>query len=510
MPFFEVSVGHRIANTVMSRIREEGIPLEVYPEVVRIYRAIQGEDNTHFIVEAASEDSAIGWTEAIKNVLAEAEATEHEVSPDEDEPPEPLDVYAKVGTWTKTAGVSTTVITSLGLDSKPLKALFLWGTGVIGANSFNTYTTHAGQVVGFSDGTNHRCLESAVEDNNTTMNTNFWFGNKVFALSDATGSASTHHKEKATAGFDSDGFTLTWDGTTNNAAGGYLAIWGDDITDVQIRDFVTDTTSAGIHEYDLDLNSKPDFGFFLYAPWAGGSLPAFADTDAGPSISVNAGQSGVRNWFAHWISEDGIGTSSTERKKRTRRVLGGVWDNQALSEEAEFESWNDESIFLDWTPEPPEFNDSPCSAIFITGGKWDAGYFLQPSAGGTSPVGDVRSLLPDKHSVVKAVCVVSDGNIVNEGEGSNAHAKLSFGVTDGTNSVTTSIDDQDGAAVSVNTSITYNNKLMSTFTSAATASSSTEDSACTILDVATAGEFTVHYASSDGIPRQNLWFVLAA
>lgn len=514
MPFYNVSVGYRLSNEKMNAIRLSGIPLEIYPEVVRIRKGQNSDDDTFFIIEAVSEDAALGWADALRDVLSSTETIVIEEVENPDDPPDELDVYSKVGTWTKTGGVSTTAITSLGLSSKPLKALFLWGSGVPSHTTFNAYVEHGGAVFGFSDGTNEYCSGGSMQDNVGTTNSNTAILAKAYYIHDPTGNAANHIEETGTVGFDSDGFTITWSGTTTSGAGHYMAIWGDDISDVAAVAFDNETTDEGLHEYDLGIDFNPDFGLIVgnYANDAVGGLP-YSDTDPSLTVCVNAGQTNERNWYSGISAGDGNPVATTARHQRYNRFPGELdlaWSSNFETSGATFEGWTDTGFIVDWTPNPPDFTPSLFIGIFIKGGKWDAGYFVQPATGGTSPVGDVRALLVDKYSVVKGLMCLSIGNTVLNSVVGNSNIKWSVGATDGTNEGLSGVSVVQSSDPTVTASVMWNNKLVSNATAAATATSSTEDASCTIEDISTPGEFTVHYDSSDGTARQVVWWTLSA
>lgn len=506
MPFYRIYVGYGIANTACAAILANGIPSSIYSTPVRVINVISSLNQTIFEIEASDTTIANAWSKA----LPEAIKTVVEYTPvpgeDPDPPPSALNVFSKVGTWTKTAGNATTVITGLG--GQP-KALFVWGSGLIGQTSFGSYADNGGFVFGFSDGTTHRCMAHSIRDNVGTSETYRFRSNKLFSLIDPTQTQSNMPRDKANTTFQSDGFTLHWDDTTNAAVGHYMAIWGTDIINIAIKDFDTGTTSKVIQDYDLDLGWTPDFGLFLYSPGMNGVALPGTDSDAAPTISVNAGQSNLSNWFISAHDQHNQATTNSSRIKKYGKVMGAVFQTDEF-QTARFNEWTSEGFKIDWTSANPLFSNDPFACILIKGGRWDAGYFIQPTTGGTSPTGDVVSLLSSSYAKPKAIMTFTDGNIATESDIGNTHARFAVGATDGTTQGVTSMSSEHGADTSVVSTIMYNTKLMSTTTPAATASSSTENASCTIQSMATDGQFTVHFGASDGTQRQTLWFSLSA
>lgn len=503
---FAVSAGHRISDEAAARILANGLPLDTTGVVVRVKNVVHSITNSTFIVQAVDETDVQTWKQYIHTELPDVEIHTDPVAENPDPPPSPLNISCKVGTWTKSIGNATTSVT--GHAAQP-KAVFIWTTGLSGA-THGTFQEGGGNVFGFTDGTTQRCYGTAIEDNNTTANANMSIRNNISYTLIPTGTASGHVGETGTIALTSTGFDITWSATTVATVGHYMSIWGSDISNVKVMDMSTGTTSVGIKSY-TGVGFKPDFGMIIHPAGSdAGSLP-LNDTDPNPNWSVIAGNSTVRNWSTGTRDRDGTGTANSYRLQRTAKIFAGImWDSTKAKQLAEFVQWTADGLDVNYT-DAPDFNDDPMIAIFIKGGKWDAGYLSQPDTGGTSPTGDVVNLLADPFAVIKGLMCMSVSNIAQTTTTGNTNSRMSIGATDGTNQGCTTYGSNHAADPTITASKSYNNKLMAHNTPTATATSSTEEGLATIQDMATAGQFTVNYSTNtDAVNRQVVWFTISA
>ena len=504
MPFYRINLGLRLDDVTCARLLSDGISLEVFTQVVRVLRIAKTSTNTIFTIDAGSETIAENWRDAILEDITDIEEIDIEAAPgDEGAPPE-LDVWAKVGQWTKSVGNATTTISSL--PDIP-KGVILWGSGLINA-AFGTYNEAGGTVLGYADGTLNRSFGFACEDNQSPTNANRSIQSKAFHLVDPTGDVTGHIKEGCTVDFNATSFDMDWDATTNATVGHYFVFGGDDIEDVQIKDFEYGTTDSIVQEY-TGLGRRYDFGLFL-TPYIAGPLPwgNFGITGAAMhSISAMAGTNRQRSWTTTIRNQDNVNPSSAHRLQKRTKMLSTM-DTVTNTEQqyCTFVEWTDDGYKLDWV-NPPSAATGFFSGFFVKGGKWDAGYFYQPPV-----IGTIRSLLLGKYDLIQGIMgfSINQSDVTFNTAGSTT-AKLSIGGEDADGSRgTITYAGNTAKASSEEATIMLDDTFIRAIDGTATASSSTVTGECTVSDMATRGEFTCDYTITDGISRQVVWFTLSA
>ncbi len=129
----------------------------------------------------------------------------------------------KVGSFNKSIlpATTTNVITGLGFEPE---SLIIMMTGVVAGSENAPQGEDVLQCVGFSDGTNHRCVFGGSEDGQLTSDTNRYKDpDQVLALYDLADNLIC----EGTVAFDSDGFTITW--TTNDANAYVIKYWASSL-----------------------------------------------------------------------------------------------------------------------------------------------------------------------------------------------------------------------------------------------------------------------------------------
>lgn len=502
MPFYRVNAGHRLDATTCARLAQQGISLELFTQVVRILKIETTTTDTIFTIDAGDELTAEQWRKFIVQDLTSIEEIDIVAAPGDEGPPDPLDVWAKVGQWTKTAGVATTTISSL--PSQPKGAIF-WGSGLAGA-AMGTYNDAGAVVFGYSDGTNNRSYGFACQDNQATTNANRSIQLEAFHLVDPTGDVTGHIEEGCTVGFNATSLDMDWNATTNATVGHYFIFGGGDIEDVQIRDFEYEVDDPIDHEY-TGLGDRYNFGLFLN-PFMSGPLPwgDFGATSAMHSISAIGGTHRQRSWTTNLRNQDNVSPTSSHRLQKRTRMLSTMGNStNAEQQYCKFIEWTDDGFKLDWIDAPGVDTDF-FSGLFVKGGKWDAGHFYQPITATT-----VRTLLLNRHDLIQGIMgfSVHQGDITFNTAGTTV-AKFGIGAedTDGNRGAITYAGN-NAANPSIEATVMLNDKFMRSIDANATASSSTTTGECTMSDLDTRGEFTADYTTADGVIRQIVWFTLS-
>jgi hypothetical protein len=508
MPFYNVYVGYGIADTACADILANGIPSTIYNTPVRpinFYKV--GSDQTVFKIQAADETIAHQWRDALIAAIGQVEEYIPEVVEGQDPPPSALDVWAKVGTWTKSIGSATTTVT--GLTSAP-KGLIMWGSGLSGA-TVGSFSEAGGTVFGFSDGTEDRCISYCTQDNVNPSNANRAYRKEIFwCLNPSESDHTLHHKEHGTVTFGSTSFDIAWDATTLATEGFYFVFGGNDIIDVQVKDF-----SSGIGEPSKgnvtysDLGDRYDFGLLLTSQFTGLSSPPSSSVTALNAVSAHATNNNNKSWMCTIKADDNSLTANQHRIQSNKKLLTAInLTSTGLEQIAEWQEWILNGFILKWNNAPPT-DDFRFSGLFVKGGHWDIGSFIQPTS-----IGTVSTLVEPYQAQVQGIMGLST-NVANMSSSSVAitQGRWTVGAEDAAGNrrclsygglVVTS------GSPTIEATGMFNDIFMKHITPTATASSSTINSQCSITDIATSGEFTVNYTTvAEATQRQTLWFCLS-
>jgi hypothetical protein len=503
---FKVSVGHRLEDVTTTRININGIPDEIYAPMVRVRYAYNNSDNTVFIIECASEDIARGWLASIYKVEGSVQPFKIEVAEGADPPPPALNVSAKVGTWTKTAGGSTT--TSINLGAQP-KAIILWGSGLVNA-TFGTWNEGGGSCLGFSDGTTNRCLGTTTRDNAGTPTSRRWYGDEAFFLMDPLGTTTTFILDRGSVTMTATGFDITWSANTNGTVGHYLAIWGSDITDAKVVDFTAGTIFTNQPKDFTGVGFQPDFGFFIYPYTSNPSWPAETGQNGGIfNIWAQGGNNPERNWYVANAYQPLVFPPSSLTLAKNIRVNSTIDPDGTQDEDAS-------AVFVQWIPDGftvnyplfvPFSNNDRFSGLFIKGGRWDAGVMTQPTTSGIH-----SGRLTEWYADVKAAMIVCGGYAKSKNP--TPVAKLSIGATDGTTqgclsrttNPVTSGNTQE-ATIMLNDKV-Y--RIAGLATATASATPILTEAVHDTTPFSTEGQFDLNFTTVDSIPRQIMWWTLSA
>lgn len=499
MPFYKVYTDYALSENACDNILTNGIPSSVYAPAVRVYEVSRSPEQTAFTISAADEDTARGWLAAVGDAIGQVVSTDY-TPPTPDPTPTPLNVWVRVGTWTKSIGGATTTISALPATPK---GLILWGSGLSGA-ALGTFNEHGSVVVGFSDGTFHRDLAATSQDNVNPSNCNRAYGTRIFHCTDPTASGTSTVTETATATFGATSFDLNWSATTIATVGCYFVFGGNDIAEVIVKDYQTGTASMGEKEY-TGLGNEFNFAFMLADFHSGDWTSAAVSGAAMHSISVHASTSNSKSWNAHLREDDDSTPSAADRRHNVDGGVLGVMGDGTSNEQqlAQWKGWTSDGFILNWT-NAPNLSSFAFTGLFVRGGKWDAGTMASPAATGTttniseSPTDSIQGMMAIATSMAPGVSYLPSSRFTIGAQDTNDNkACLSYGATTAVNPT-------------VEATLMVSDKFLRQINPTATASSSTDHVVCTISDMDTAGQFSVNYTTVPGVANKQSWFSLSA
>jgi hypothetical protein len=501
MPFYNVFVGYVISGPMFTRIATAGIPPEIYQgPPVRVVNLFEGG----FKIQCADEEIADNWRKALITALGLVEQYIPPVVEDPDPPRSALDVWARVGTWTKSIGSSTTVVSSL--PGQP-RGIIVFGSGKAGA-TVNTYSDYGGLMFGFSDGGSfHRLGGICAQDNVGTANVGRTINSRPFTLMDETQAGGSIVTERCSSiSFGATSFTMNWDATTLDTVGGYFVFGGSDIIECKVKDYQMGTTSPGEIEY-TGLGAQYDFGLILNGGFTGVGYTQAQTSGAVWNLSCHAGQENSKSWAIALTANDNVSPTQQWRLQRRDRLLASMFTNgPSQGQVARFAGWTADGFKLDWQ-QPPSSSTALITGIFIKGGFWDAGSFVQPTSNGTF----THVLQQDALQKVKGMMAFSINNVPIVNDSGVTNNRISVGAQDSAGGkACLAYGGDHGASTSVEATILVNDRFVKAITPNATASSSTTNSECTVSDMATDGQFSINYTTTDSTARQVLWFTLSA
>lgn len=460
MPFFQIDVGFRISGSSLGRISTEG--LKNFHEPVRLmpyHSGISTNENSIFYIEADSLAVAKAWIAAFIEEVSSVEIYEPGPPPEgRDPPPAALDVWARTGTWSKTIGNATTTISSL--PSQP-RGVILWGSGLSGA-TLNAFSFNGGLVFGFSDGILNRDLAYVTQHNQTTTNANRSIGPKAFHLVDPAGTNTTHIKESCTVSMAATSFSLNWDATTLSTVGGYFAFGGSDIIECEVKDYEVGTTASGRVDY-TGLGWRPDMSLFLF-PFITGGLPwpssITGTADGLQSISVYTYHNG---WTSSIQNQDNVSLTSSHSLQKRSYTMTSMAGNSSTEQQYGRYTVNPvgpsitDGFAIEWF-NAPAAADTIFTGLFVQGGRWQAGSFIQPPLPGT-----IRTFTnPEWYARVKGIMGVSvNAPDISDSNVGASDANMSIGAQDSTGSkVCSTYSGRNNISPSDEVSLVSNEKFM--------------------------------------------------
>ncbi len=244
------------------------------------------------------------------------------------------------GTFTaETGGAANALQAITGVGFQP-KAILMWSDAqtAVGNSADLQFSK------GFSDGTTDFCAGQTSEDNVATSNCGRMNSSKVISIYSVTPALLV---EAELDSFDSDGFTVKW--TTNDTTAyliHYLAIGGDDLTNVDCSYFLNATVTG--NQSITGVGFQPDCLIFLGT--IEGAPPV---TKAGAaSLMFGAAVSSSRRFATGVFSEDAAAEADTSTSTTTSKCLN-YWGNKGgtptLVGQADFVSMDSDGFTIDWT-----------------------------------------------------------------------------------------------------------------------------------------------------------------
>lgn len=406
-------------------------------------------------------------------------------------PSEPVSV--RVGSFTKAASPQTINA------SFPVKALILYGHN-LQSHAAGAFQAGSGMTVGISDGTNHRCVAGISQDAAATSVTRKYSFNAVWATFNETGTPAT--AGTGTVTFQGSTFTITWTSATDTPNINYIAIGGDDITNVKVQTFDHGTTSTGNLAY-TGVGFQGDFALFLNASETATFGTAGLSVHA--HMGIGAAVSSTKRWAIVADSEDARADMDTWRYQRTDKCIAKLAvDTGAVREEADFVSWGSDGFTLNWT-DAPAVTGEEFAALIIKGGAWDVGNFIQPNATGNTDITLGDAGLTPMAAMLASFCDVAAST-------PQATSRIMVGaVHANSNEAVGWAGDTDAAAAAVCASIDLTTKCVKLSTENATHGSSTTQAEAELatngMDVA--GLITLNWTTvADSTDRELLYWTV--
>lgn len=395
---------------------------------------------------------------------------------------------AKVGSFVKdtTTGAHAQAVTGVGFQPKAIIFYHNGGTAT-------GLKADADLMIGFSDGTTHKCCAGSSDDAaGTSVSSNSL--NSLNCIVILQNGSTTIDSAGDVDSFDSDGFTIGW----NSASAtqfiiSYIAIGGTDITNTKV---LKHDCIAGAGSY-TGVGFQPDIIFFLYGARAAAEANnGTANAGVGFGASVGAAKSAC----TQAVIENGRVTSDTWRKQTIVSPLsiiapangGNVDDYASLT-----------SIDADgFTLGAPSSSDNSVDffTLSIKGGVWDVGNFTQKTSTGTQDTAIAAGLDPGL-LILTSSCNTVNQNSGDGGSAGVAHCRLSFGASTVTDerSVWWGDTDAQGAAEICNSDYD-DTKIIRLITEPSTVDAAADFTAH--VD----GQFTLDWTTADATGRL-LWYV---
>ena len=274
-----------------------------------------------------------------------------------------------------TAGPTTVVtLTDSGLTGK---AIIFWA-GLRSSNGIGGNFTQ-GWSVGFSDGTNHRCIAWAGDSAVATTNVGRSL-RTASALDILTDGTPTSTLRITGVSFAAGSFTVTFSGTPLTAyLISFMVLGGADITNVLVGHSNAMPTSTGawnVNNAGASVGFTADFGMFLYTKQTADGTAVLANS------SIGFAQSSTKEFTMAWGVDDGQTMSAN--------VDGVSYTNQAASIAYITDGAETVDLLADFTQFTStgfDMNISNAQAtantlmpfLLIKGGQWDVGVSTKPT-----------------------------------------------------------------------------------------------------------------------------------
>lgn len=324
-------------------------------------------------------------------------------------------LQAKVVSFLLSDDVVGTTQAITGVGFTPKAVILFWGGNFSATDSTAQQNTRFG--VGFgASATKRGCIGAWINDNEATMETACIIrGDQIVAVVDGTDSAVGRWD---LVSMDGDGFTVIVDqdaSTANSPRVFALCLGGTDITNVEVNSF-TKAASTG-NQAVTGVGFQPDMVFFL-ATGEAGPLP---DSDNTARYSFGGGRSAAQQFVIAGFSEDGTGTSNTDRYSRADTCIMGRINGTFANQRGALVSLDADGFTIDWITGTAAI---PVLYLAIKGGGWHVGN----SATATS----LTTIATSGYGFApKAVLVLSHlATVLSDPNSHQDHLNLSVGAAD--------------------------------------------------------------------------------
>lgn len=281
-------------------------------------------------------------------------------------------------------GSATTTITVTAQG----KAIILFTAGQT-AEELDT-AANAMWSIGFSDGTNHRSIAWASDDNVATTNVGKTLRTTAAVEILSDGTPTSVRTVTGVAFTSATVTTLTWDGTPAAAYKvGFIQFGGSDITNVLVGTH-TMANSTG-DKTETGVGFQGDFGVFLFSKQTAAGTAVLANLSLGFVTRVNDGAtSRARQFGMSWGIDDAANmtanidaVSYTNNANFLSYITNGAETIDVLAQ------FGTSAVPLGFASDGFRYNISNASAtnaellpyLIIKGGQWDVGTTTEPTAG---------------------------------------------------------------------------------------------------------------------------------
>lgn len=278
---------------------------------------------------------------------------------------------AKAGTFTaETSAANDSVISGLGFTPK---VVFCWAT----IATADGYVADVGASFGFAIGSaasQNRCQGWSSDDAISTDNLATAYRDSLIGIPNVGGSAMLWEGGLKT--LDSDGFTIDW--LTVQGTGckvNYLALGGSDLTNLEIGDFVMNSTTGN---QSVTTGFQPDFLMLIGGVFGTGTAAEIPEINAHLSGGIGAAQSATARWAMALGGRDGdmASTSNRGKNQRTDSVALGLLPDMGFPTEdsrADFVSFNAAPSFTINVVNAPIPTQDVFSYLALKGGSYAVG-----------------------------------------------------------------------------------------------------------------------------------------
>lgn len=410
-----------------------------------------------------------------------------------------MGISYKVGTFQgRGAGTGTQDITDVGFQPK---ALIIFKNLTISDDAF---VANAYFFIGFSDGTNDAVATMHIADAQATSYTySNLYNDAIINIVDGSGSQNV----ASVSTFLSNGFRLNW--TVNNWDSNYysyIAIGGDDITNVKVGTQTIGTTTTGSKGY-TGVGFVPDFlltGITGFLPGAGAyTMNTSSETNAG--LGIGCAKSSSARWTNCSVSENGRTRADAWKNQRGDKCFLYL-DNTTGARllEADFVSFDSDGFTFNYTTNTTANNQNGVfTYLAIKGGVWDVGYFQSPATNTTVQTNTTAG----SGNTLKGVFISDVKSNVITSTTIDAAGDLEIGASDGTTPQVSTYSEIDNADPSVTAGISSSTYICEQITANATHTSSTIVGRATVSFAQ--NSFTTSWSSTDGTQRYIPYFALS-